>query len=70
MDTDNENYNVYMEERVEQLSISIAEVQQRMDFFESVVLRLLVGLKEAGIITESEVDTVDTDSEVSVVDVD
>ena len=63
MDTNNENYDVYLEEKLSQLSISIAQTQQRMDFFESIVLRLLMGLKDAGIIVDTEDDTVDVDAD-------
>ena len=61
MDTNNENYDVYMEEKLSQLSTSIAHIQQRMDFFESIVLRLLVGLKDAGIIVDDGEDATDVD---------
>jgi hypothetical protein len=36
------------------LSQDIQTLNERMDFFEAIVVRLLVGLQEAGIIVESE----------------
>ena len=56
-----ENYDIYLEEKVNEVVKSVAEIQQRMDFFESIVLRLLVGLKDAGIIVDSDEGTVDVD---------
>lgn len=62
-----QNYDIYLEERISEVAASVEHMQQRMDFFEAIVLKLLVGLKDAGIIVESEdtTDTVDvTDGEI------
>ena len=39
---------------LQSFSSDIQQLSDRMDFFESIVLRLLVGLKEAGIIAEED----------------
>lgn len=62
-----QDYDIYLEERISEIAASVEHMQQRMDFFEAIVLKLLVGLKDAGIIVESEdtTDTVDvTDGEI------
>ena len=39
---------------IQALSQDIQQMQQRMDFFEGIMLQLLVGLKDAEIIVEEE----------------
>ena len=39
---------------IQALSQDIQQMQQRRDFFEGIMLQLLVGLKDAGIIVEEE----------------
>ena len=43
---------------LQSFSSDIQQLSDRMDFFESIVLRLLVGLKEAGIIVEEDEEEV------------
>ena len=58
---DEQNYDVYLEERISEVATAVEHIQQRMDFFESIILKLLVGLKDSGIITESEESVVGVD---------
>ena len=52
-----------MEIVLQSFSSDIQQLSDRMDFFESVVLRLLVGLKEAGIIVEEDEEVVDVEED-------
>ena len=52
-----------MEIILQSFSSDIQQLSDRMDFFESIVLRLLVGLKEAGIIVDDEEEAVDVEEE-------
>ena len=39
---------------IQALSQDIQQIQERMDFFEGIVLQLLIGLKSAGIIVDED----------------
>jgi|TARA_R110001583_G_scaffold16234_3_gene66089 hypothetical protein len=39
---------------IQALSQDIQQIQERMDFFEGIVLQLLIGLKSAGIIVDDD----------------
>jgi uncharacterized protein YllA (UPF0747 family) len=43
---------------IQSLASDIQQLESRMDFFESIVLRLLMGLKEAGVIVD-EAEVID-----------
>ena len=42
----------------------VQSLQQRMDFFEGVMLQLLVGLKDAGIIVDEDEEAVEEETSI------